>query len=716
MTKRHVFLKTFFAMFIMLLLGQKIVTASNIFVYDEGDLGITYTEESTTFKVWSTSAKSIKVVIKDETPVEMTKEDSTSNVWVCTIEGNLKEKEYSYTVEYEDGEIYYNVLDPYGQYLNTTKDRNIIYTGLEANYTQWEEQNNNLDIADDNKIIYALNVKKYTSDSTWNGTELYRGKLLGLIEPSTRYEGYTTGYDYLKTLGITYIELDDIVDLDNPFMPNKELVIGTEYYANKKEFRNFVNAYYNNDIGIIAKFDYKSLSDNFLNNIGKIDRNYYLKNENELDLGKQMVQQYIKELVNYWIQEYKISGIKFENISSYSIDFINSIKETISTEHPDFLVYGDDLNAENKENKTNQYNLNKINDVAMVSNAMNYALFGNLNSKIDYGILQGNSNSEYIETLKFALFSTIDNGQIKYNLVKGIANKNYWGNTSTYQIINKLGEYSGLTLYDKFKINSDYNDALIKQKMILAWETMMLAGGIPYVQSGDEFLISYFDETNNTAGNSICIEDDKCYYSRENQNINWSYIAKNKDANDSFKALINFRKNNATRLLNNYAVVKNNISVYQFENNPLVVGYTRIYSGATNGYPQSLFVVINYSNSEVILDSVNSEDWEGVYTYNGASRIDDDIKLTSNSIYMEQKIKKSKVHPLITLLFVLVVIGGVYTANIYLSKKLVQEGYDPKNIKKKYRPFVKKYVNKEETEQSNEIAKDIEQKDEEKME
>ena len=56
-------------------------------------------------------------------------------------------------------------------------------------------------------IIYELHVRDLTTHSSWNGSEENRGKYLGLIETGTTYQGVTTGFDHIKELGITHVQL-----------------------------------------------------------------------------------------------------------------------------------------------------------------------------------------------------------------------------------------------------------------------------------------------------------------------------------------------------------------------------------------------------------------------------------------------------------------------------------------------------------------------------
>ncbi|MBR2551865.1 MAG: hypothetical protein IKF05_02570, partial [Erysipelotrichaceae bacterium] len=59
-------------------------------------------------------------------------------------------------------------------------------------------------------VIYELHVRDFTSDTTLPKSK--RGKLKGLIEKGMRLEEHTVGFDYLKELGFTHLQLLPVFD------------------------------------------------------------------------------------------------------------------------------------------------------------------------------------------------------------------------------------------------------------------------------------------------------------------------------------------------------------------------------------------------------------------------------------------------------------------------------------------------------------------------
>ncbi len=666
----------FIVLFLMVLFKSGNVQASTNSDYK---LGYEYSEDKTMFYLYSPTASKVSVVVDEVGSADFVK---SNNIWIGYVPGNLEGKEYSYKIEYEDGIVYENVLDPYGKYLNYSKTRNVIYGDNITFIENWDGVTT-LNIKDKNKVIYGLNIENFTSSSTWTGTEENRGKFLGMIEANTRYNNEYTGFDYIKNLGITYIEIPMINSDITPFALDNKYTVGTDSYSSNLEFKQVISSYYASGIGVIVEFDYKKLSTDFINNISKVSSEYI--NNNQLNLNSESTQRYLKDLLVYLASEFKISGIRIENMCDYPSSYINELTNNLLGVNGQIMIYGDESCA---------VSINNAN-IKLVNGSLNYGLVGNLLNKEETGILDGNYSNEIIETLKFSLLSSVDNGEIDYSLVKGVTNKSYWNNTSSYQIINYLGGRNGLSLFDKLYINNLSSTELIKEKVILGFSTMMISGGIPYIYSGDEFLMSYLSSKE---ADSICTENDAfCFHTEEQyKSLDWSKVYSNSHTIKSLQSLINFRKGDNTIIQTSSVILKNNFKIYINQEQPGVLGYTREYPNAYNRETEKVFVVLNYSHNEYVLTDMTGEGWTGLYNYNASNRDGEKIILNANSLYMEKKIKQPKVNSWVTLILVVGVIGGLYWLNIVLNKRLVEKkGYDINKIKKKYRPFINKNKIKE---------------------
>ena len=687
MNKKTLFFFFLFFFFLSVFNG-KLVEASeeNVNLYD-GRLGYLYSNSSTTFMIWSSSASEIDVVVEGKENKPMTKEDS-NNIWIATIGGDLSGYEYSFNIRYADGTTYENVLDPYGKYLNMTKTRNMIFNDNYIYLENWDKIEN-LKIEDQNKIIYGLDLDTFTTHTTWYGDSSKQGKLLSLSQDSTSYNNISTGFDHIKNLGVTYIQIPKLIETSSPFVVNDKYVSGVNGYSGSYELRSVVDAYYNSNMGIIVEFDFSILNDVYINVLSKVDRDYYSVLDGKADLNKIMTKKYIKDILNYWVEIYNLSGIKLANMSMFDYNLVNEISANLKNINKNILVYGDGSYLVKIDSAAGENNLSKLDGVAMLNNSLNYAMFGELNDKNTKGILSGVYSQELIETLKFTLLSTVDNGEIDYSLVKGISYKSYWGNSNSFEIINSFGSSNGLSLYDKLLINNLTGNDLIERKMILAFGTLMMSGGIPYIEAGNEFLASFqnFDDTND----SVCTDNlSFCFYNINSKKIiDWSFVYDNKDMVNNFRSLVNFRKRDNEVIQTSSEQIAKRVKIYTEEDG--VIGYIRNYPNAYVDETQNLLVLFNYSNSDYIIDDYTEKGWKGLYNYNLSNRDGDNINMKQNSIYIAKQVRPPVVNQWVLLLMVVGIISLLYSVNIFLNKKLVEKrGYDINQINKKYRPFINK--------------------------
>ena len=694
--KKKVFYNFFGLLILSLILNfnAKTINAQEVVNTYDGELGYSYSSSSTEFKIWSSTAAEIKVVVEGEMfeggiKEQLLDKDNTNNVWYGSVGGDLSGYEYSFYIKHNDGTEYENVLDPYGKYLNESKTRNYIFNDLVISSTAWSEVGR-LTPNDKSKIIYGLDLNSFSSHTTWNGDSLNKGKLLSLNQSGTSYNSIPTGFDHIKNLGVTYVQISNLIEGASPFVINQKYVSGDLGYSGVVELRQVVGSYYGENIGIIIDFDFKDIADALIENFNMIDKSYYSNGDNELDFDNEMLKKYIKEVLVYWVQTYKLSGIKFSNMATFDYEYINDVVAEVRKSNSGLVIYGDGSYSEVNQTKAGENNLANMQNVAMTNKSLNYALFGDLNNKDSKGILSDDYAEKNIESLKFALLSGVDNNQLNYSLVEGISYKGDWGVTNSFQIINALGQINGLSLYDKLKINNLIGNR-IEQKMVLAFGTLMISGGIPYIQAGDEFLVSYRNFENEE--NSICTGSagsKTCFFNVASQKIiDWSYAYDNNDSINAFRSLVNFRKKDTEVIQTNAEVLKKRVTIYSGETGN--IGFKRNYPGAYVDDTKNILVLFNYSNQEYAIDDYKDKGWTGLYNYNLSNRDGKIINMKPLSIYIEKQVRPPVVSQWVLLLIVISVIGLLYYANIYLNKRLVEKhGYDITDIKKKYRPFINK--------------------------
>ena len=142
------------------------------FTYDGDDLGSTWSKNSTTFKVWAPTAGSVKVNLYESgtngtddwiSTTDMVKGDK--GVWSVTINGNLKNKYYTYTVNVNGNSR--ETIDPYAKASGINGERGMIIDLDSTDPEGWDEDTNpNKGTNYTDAIIYELHIKDFSYDSS----------------------------------------------------------------------------------------------------------------------------------------------------------------------------------------------------------------------------------------------------------------------------------------------------------------------------------------------------------------------------------------------------------------------------------------------------------------------------------------------------------------------------------------------------------------------
>ena len=125
-------IRCFFYILIAIIGVLFVKTNSNIkaqeIVYEYGNLlGYKYTEESTIFKLYSSSAVEVKIHVEGYGEKTLERNGVNDKVWETFIPGDLNGMEYYYIIKNDAGDVYENILDPYGKYINTEGTKNVVY-------------------------------------------------------------------------------------------------------------------------------------------------------------------------------------------------------------------------------------------------------------------------------------------------------------------------------------------------------------------------------------------------------------------------------------------------------------------------------------------------------------------------------------------------------------------------------------------------------------
>ena len=359
------------------------------YTYSGDDLGMTYSAEQTTFKVWSpTSANVILNLYDAGAPKSLGGSDikrtaemyySKGGIWELTVKGDLKGKFYTYSLTNANGTV--EAMDPYAKACGLNGMRGFVYdkTSSDANPEGWDEIPaiwngvSGYDITSPQQLaIYEVHIRDFTSDATWNNGEK-GGTYNAFVKEGTKCNGLTTGYDHLKDLGVNAVQLLPVFDYDNDERPEKNkynwgynplnynCVEGayssdpTNPLARIKEYKNLIMkmAQNGNHTRVIMDVVYNHVMSASASCFTKIMPKYYFRYDadwnlldgsgcnNEVKSDATMMSKYIVDSCLWWAKEYKIKGFRFDLMGLLDSWTMRKVKDSLYAYDPDIYVYGE---------------------------------------------------------------------------------------------------------------------------------------------------------------------------------------------------------------------------------------------------------------------------------------------------------------------------------------------------------------------------------------
>ncbi|NYV28232.1 type I pullulanase [Streptobacillus felis] len=508
------------------------------YAYD-GELGAIYTKEETTIKVWAPTADFVNLLTYEGDKV--TKEAMTlgdKGVYSITLSGDKLGLVYQFEVGV-NGEV--NVTnDPYTYSTTANGEKSVV-----VNPTISEVANPSLE----DVIIYELHVRDL-SVHPGSGI-LNKGKFLGLTETGTKTaSGQITGLDYIKSLGITHVQLLPIYDFSSysvdetdqfarynwGYDPVNYNTVEGSYATNPydpnvriQELQKTVDVLHQNNLGVIMDVVYNHVFSAGEHAFNKIVPGYYYRYDgdgnltngtgvgNDVASERKMVKKFIIDSAKYWAKTFKLDGFRFDLMGILDVETMNELRYEMKKINPNFFILGEgwDMGTLDPEMKASQNNANKLEGIAFFNDDFRDAVKGSTFGEIGKGFVSGNLKQEE------RLFASIKGGE---------GMRTY---TSPMQLIQYIEAHDNLTLFDQISRTNDTEDlATITRRHNLGTTIVLLSQGVPFIHAGQEFL--------RTKGG-----DENSYKSSDEVNrLDWELARRNSASIDLVRELIKIRKSN----------------------------------------------------------------------------------------------------------------------------------------------------------------------------
>jgi pullulanase len=617
---------------ILVLTGINFMSKAQISKYDSypvyagKGLGLTYTPQQSIFKIWAPSAQQVRLFLykdisdKSGTTYPMIKEKN--GVWMLLIKGDKENSRYTFQVMIDNAWLN-EVTDPYTKAVTVNGLHGMIIDFKKTNPVGWNNDKSPLfsplsvrrgvggEATD--AIIYELHIRDASIASS-SGI-INKGKFTGLIEIGTKNkDGFSTGLDHLKELGVTHIHLLPFFDFnsvdeskpDKPqynwgYDPQNYNVPEGSYATNAndgitriKEFKQLVQTFHKNGLRVVMDvvYNHTALTEN--SNFNQLVPGYYYRQTkdnkfsnatacgNETASERPMMRKFMLESMKYWVQEYHIDGFRIDLMGVHDIETMNLISKELHKIKPSILLYGEGWTAGASplpdSLRALKKNASKLDRIAVFSDDIRDGIKGSVFEHNDKGFASGKSGME--ESIKFGIVASCNHPQIDYSKVN--YSKAAYAK-EPFQTITYAECHDNHVLWDKLAISAkDATRAERIQMHKLALSIVLSSQGIPFLHAGTEFLRSK-KGVENSFNSSDSINA-----------IDWNLKSLNKDVFDYVQLLIKMRKDHPAFRMKTGKEIASNI---RFRENaePGTVIY-EINGSATGDAWKKILVCFNGSN------------------------------------------------------------------------------------------------------------------------
>jgi pullulanase len=566
-------------------------------VYLKDDLGMSYTPDKTSIKLWSPNVEEAKINLYKQGnggEVLSTKKlnyDSKTGVWQIILDGNYHNTYYTLQVKYSNGNWSNEMPDPYAKGVGVNGNRGLIFDAKQTNPSNWKTYKQPVLKSASDIVLYEAHVRDFSIDPS-SGIK-NKGKFLGITEKNTKNSfGEATGLDHLKELGITHLHLLPVFDyksVDESALENNQYNWGYDpqnynslegsYSTNSfdglvrmKEYKQMVLALHEVKIRLVMDVVYNHTSSTDI--FDQLVPGYYYRSwpdgkrsdatacGNEFASDRIMARQFMIESLKYWVKEYHVDGFRFDLMAVHDIETMNIISKELKKIKPSIFLYGEGWTAGDSplpiEKRALKTSVKQLNDIAVFSDDIRDGVKGHWSNVAEKGFVSGNPN--YKEVIQFGIVASTNHPQIKYNPKRSYAQFPYVDNPT--KVIGYVSCHDNNTLYDKLKIaNPDASEKELIKMDKLANTIILTSQSIPFLHMGVEMKRTKMGVENS-------------YKSPDSINkIDWNWKHENKELVQYYENLIELRKNHPAFKMPTEKMIQEHLEFLKLDS-PLLVGYT----------------------------------------------------------------------------------------------------------------------------------------------
>jgi len=581
------------------------------YTYSGSDLGYTWTQDKTRFRVWAPTAVSVKLnLYRSGDPdardllesVSMTAD--VNGTWVAENQGNLNGIYYTFLVDV-DGSLR-EVCDPYARTTGVNGHRAMVLDLKSTDPDGWAADRNphaGKNITD--SVIYELHIRDLSIDES-SGI-VNKGKYLGLAETGTHTpSGISTGLDHIMSMGVTHIHLLPFYDygsVDEARLQEPQFNWGydpvnfnvpegsyaTDPYhgdVRVRELKTMIKALHDNGLSVVMDVVYNHVYEAKDFCINRIVPNYFSRTDRDGKLSKgsgcgndtaserSMVRKYIVDSVKYWAEEYHIDGFRFDLVGLIDTQTIRELMAAVHATRPDVIFYGEGWTMNTVLTKQNvtlctQQHGSEVPGFAFFNDTLRDLLRGSVFKNTEKGFVAGKA---------------VDKESLEYCFMGHPS----WASTPC-QTVNYVSCHDNNTLFDRIRLGSPEAAREVQIRMNhLAAAYSILSQGIPFFQAGEEMLRSKPDGKGGLEHNSFKSSDAV-------NSIKWNDLDRDEyqTAVEFYRGLIAFRRAHPLLRMTDPKTVNTRIHPIHKKDDNLVAFH--IQGSVPGDYAQEMFLIFNSS-------------------------------------------------------------------------------------------------------------------------
>ncbi len=560
--------------------------------YDGKDLGVTFAADKIVYKLWAPAAKMVKLNIyadgetgAAEDVIEMTRGEK--GVFTTETAKSMSGKYYTYTIV--AGSTTNEIVDPYARSAGRNGKRGMILDLDSTDPEGWASHSRPAARGSySNAIIYEMHVRDMTIHASSNVSENNRGKFLGMTEKASEGNGNKkTPLDHIKALGITEVHILPMFDFATVtenfnvatynaagqfnwgYDPLNYNVPEGSYSSDPadgavrvKELKQMVMALHEAGIRVIMDVVYNHVSNAGNSNFEKILPGYFFRTNsagnylnfsgcgNDTASERYMYHKFIVDSVNYWADEYKLDGFRFDLMGLHDTLTMNDVYDTLSEKNPDIMVYGEGWEMKSMTETTEL----KRADMLHAADMPNIAFFNDITrdalrgggfgaAVTARGFIEGNAKDAAIY---IGAVGATNNADAGYG---SLGKKSFTVNPT--QNINYVSCHDNFTLWDKINACAAVDEDAKKAMNRLGAAAVLTSQGPSFFLAGEELLRSKPTTAKNDYDNSPQKYLNENYYFADNSYkspdsvnaIDWTLAETNADMVEFYKQLIALKKN-----------------------------------------------------------------------------------------------------------------------------------------------------------------------------